>query len=295
MPKTTPAGGADVIAVAASRRLAETDLNRLAPRLGLYTYWCREAFAAGERWNYKTHSHSFFEMHLCRGGSCVLQLPHGTVTLKKGQLLLLPPHMPHTLLDLSADFRKFVWGFKAPQASGATLAAALSSPQPTAASPETDRAVDLLLSLAAAPSDGAYAVMVGQLELLYVLSLRRFVPQRQETAAHDAADCLPAVRQFMIDNLSCGFTVREIAAQFYMSERQFYRLCVKGAGMTPRALRESIQMEKIRALLSETDMPHAAIAAEVGFADAFALGRFFKRHEGLPPAAYRRALNVRMR
>lgn len=71
-------------AVFASRRLAETDLNRPAPQLGLYTYWCREAFAAGERWNYKTHSHSFFEMHLCRGGSCVLQLPHGTVTLKKG-------------------------------------------------------------------------------------------------------------------------------------------------------------------------------------------------------------------
>lgn len=235
MPKTTPAGGTDVTAVAASRRLGETDLNRPAPRLGLYTYWCREAFAAGERWNYRTHSHSFFEMHLCRGGSCVLQLPHGTVTLKKGQLLLLPPHMPHTLLDLSADFRKFVWGFKAPQSSGAALATALSSPQPTAALPETDRAVDLLLSLAAAPSDGAYAVMVGQLELLYVLALRCFLPQRQETAAHDAADCLPAVRQFMIDNLSCGFTVREIAAQFYMSERQFYRLCVKGACPPGRA------------------------------------------------------------
>lgn len=294
MPKTTPAGGVDVTAVAASRRLAETDLNRPCARLGLYTYWCREAFAAGERWNYKTHSHSFFELHLCRGGSCVLQLPHGTVTLKKGQLLLLPPHMPHTLLDLSADFRKFVWGFKAPPETGAALAAALSAPQPTEMPSEMANAADLLLSLAAAPSDGVYAVMVGQLELLYVLSLRRFVPQRQEAAVH-AADCLPAVRQFMIDNLSCGFTVREIAAQFYMSERQFYRLCVKGAGMPPRVLRESIQMEKIRALLSETDMPLAAIAAEVGFADAFALGRFFKRHEGLPPAAYRRALNVRMR
>lgn len=63
--------------------------------------------------------------------------------------------------------------------------------------------------------------------------------------------------------------------------------------MPPHALRESLQMEKIRALLSETDMSLAAIAAEVGFADAFSLGRFFKRHEGLPPAAYRRALNVR--
>lgn len=280
-------------AVFASRRLAETDLNRPCARLGLYTYWCREAFAAGEQWNYKTHSHSFFELHLCRGGSCVLQLPHGAVTLEKGQLLLLPPHMPHTLLRLSPDFRKLVWGFKAPPETGAALAAALSAPQPTASPSEMANAADLLLSLAAAPCDGAYAVMVGQLELLYVLSLRCFVPQRKESAACDAADRLPAVRQFMLDNLACGFTVREIAAQFYMSERQFYRLCVKGAGMTPHALRESLQMKKIRALLSETDMSLAAIAAEIGFADAFSLGRFFKRHEGLPPAAYRRALNVR--
>lgn len=280
-------------AVFASRRLAETDLNRPCARLGLYTYWCREAFAAGEQWNYKTHSHSFFELHLCRGGACVLQLPHGAVTLEKGQLLLLPPHMPHTLLRLSSDFRKLVWGFKAPPETGAALAAALSVPQPTATPSEMANAADLLLSLAAAPCDGAYAVMVGQLELLYVLSLRCFAPQRKESAACDAADRLPAVRQFMLDNLACGFTVREIAAQFYMSERQFYRLCVKGAGMMPHALRESLQMEKIRTLLSETDMSLAAIAAEVGFADAFSLGRFFKRHEGLPPAAYRRALNVR--
>ena len=81
-------------------------------------------------------------------------------------------------------------------------------------------ATDLLLSLAAAPCDGAYAVMVGQLELLYVLSLRCFAPQRKESAACDAADRLPAVRQFMLDTLACGFTVREIAAQFYIAARR---------------------------------------------------------------------------
>lgn len=277
----------------ASRRLSETDLNRPCARLSLYTYWCREAFSKGERWNYKKHSHSFFELHLCRGGSCALRLPHGEVTLTAGELLLLPPHTPHTLLQLSDDFRKLVWGFDAPPETGTLLADALLTPQPTVTPSEAEGAARALLSFAAAPCNGAYTVMYGQLELLYVALLRLFLPRLQETVAvREGSDRLSAVRRFIEDNLACGYTVRELAAEFYMSERQFYRLCVAEAGMTPHVLREALQMKKARQLLSETDMSLSAVAAQLGFADAFAFSRFFKRHEGMPPAAYRRARNV---
>ena len=48
-------------------------------------------------------------------------------------------------------------------------------------------------------------------------------------------------------------------------------------------------VEKIKLLLSETDMTLDDISDECGVADRFTMGKFFKKLEGMPPGEFRKS------
>jgi AraC-like DNA-binding protein len=60
-----------------------------------------------------------------------------------------------------------------------------------------------------------------------------------------------------------------------------------------RALRDSTRDERARDLLAQTSMTVAEVAAAVGYADARAFRRAFKRWTGVLPAAYRQASGIK--
>lgn len=59
-------------------------------------------------------------------------------------------------------------------------------------------------------------------------------------------------------------------------------------GCAPRAWLTRIRFARARSLLLDSDLPIAAIAAQVGYADAHFFSRHFHRHHGRPPSAFRR-------
>ena len=80
--------------------------------------------------------------------------------------------------------------------------------------------------------------------------------------------------------------------------------CARLLGMTPRTLQRHLAAEKVRfvdlrdqvrhgracALLRDNDLPFAAIAEQLGFADVANFYHAFRRWEGCAPGEYRKSL-----
>lgn len=65
--------------------------------------------------------------------------------------------------------------------------------------------------------------------------------------------------------------------------------CLKLTGETPLAIVHARLMDEARARLSQTDMSVEQVAFSLGFREAAYFNRFFRRHAGETPGAFRRA------
>jgi transcriptional regulator GlxA family with amidase domain len=78
-----------------------------------------------------------------------------------------------------------------------------------------------------------------------------------------------------------------------MSQEALRRLCLRQAGRPPRSHLTRLRMQFAADLLCCTEEKIAAIAARVGYGDAFAFSNAFKRELGTPPSRYRSRQNRR--
>jgi AraC-like DNA-binding protein len=78
----------------------------------------------------------------------------------------------------------------------------------------------------------------------------------------------------------------DIAAVLTMHRRTLSRR-LKGSGMGYRAITNEIRFEIARQLLQDTQVPLAQIAAALGYSEASAFTRAFRRWSGKTPTAWR--------
>ncbi|MEO0438935.1 MAG: DJ-1/PfpI family protein [Pseudomonadota bacterium] len=87
--------------------------------------------------------------------------------------------------------------------------------------------------------------------------------------------------------ISTGTSVFEMAEAMGMSERQFYRQCVKQFGETPAKLFLSLKLDHARNHLQEASLPTGIISEMCGFSSSEAFSKSFKKQFGISPATYR--------
>ncbi len=80
-----------------------------------------------------------------------------------------------------------------------------------------------------------------------------------------------------------------VANRAGLSESHFRNLFRRWRGRPAGAWLREQRMLAARRLLSSTDLPVKAIAAQVGFADAVVFNRSFRHYHGQPPGRFRRA------
>ncbi|MFC6673799.1 helix-turn-helix domain-containing protein [Marinobacterium aestuariivivens] len=95
--------------------------------------------------------------------------------------------------------------------------------------------------------------------------LNRFIDQRLDTPPGNAA----------------------MAQAMNLSESHFYHLCQRQFGVTPQQYLMNRRLQHARTLLLESRMPLAALALEVGFADASSFSRAFKNRFNETPGRTR--------
>jgi AraC-like DNA-binding protein len=96
-----------------------------------------------------------------------------------------------------------------------------------------------------------------------------------------------AALALMEAELARDLDLATLAAAVHLSPKHFARLFKAVTGVPPMTYLQALRVSRARAVLAETHRPVAAIASDLGFADAAHLSRVFRRAYGTTPRDFR--------
>lgn len=110
----------------------------------------------------------------------------------------------------------------------------------------------------------------------------------QQAATQD--DVLGAVVQQIHNGIGSGLTVDRLARAHFKTAGQLNHLFNKRYRMRVKEYMKSVQLDRAKLLLSQSDRMIYEIASEVGFSDVDYFTRWFRRNTGITPTDFRRSL-----
>lgn len=114
---------------------------------------------------------------------------------------------------------------------------------------------------------------------------RSFRPAKDHT---DAA--ILRAQHLLADNLARPWRIPELAAATALSERSLLRRFSAATGRTPLAYLQALRISAAQDRLADSAAPVERVAAEVGYENANAFRKLFRRETGLSPSEYRKRL-----
>ncbi len=118
------------------------------------------------------------------------------------------------------------------------------------------------------------------------------VISRRSTDTFGAADeQVKRAMRFIADHSERDVSVEEVARNVGLSRRALERRFEQAVGRSPKQEIIRSRMNRVRALLAETDLPLHHIAGRMGFEHAEYLSHVFKRATGISPGAFRQRMS----
>lgn len=241
-------------------------------------------------WNLREFNpHSKF--YYLREGRGSFTFGKHTVAMEPGKLYLVPSHRP---LTLTTDRRMtHLWvHFTAELTGGVTLFDLMGSN--TTVQPEPADQVETLMARLvaigfAAEDEADVLESQGLLRLLLAIFLRR--SRVRPAQFQDQILALKPFRELLTHihhNLHRPLAVPELAAMMNWHPTYFANRFHQVMGISPKSYMVRKRIERAQQLLWHDNRPLKAVAAEVGYADAYYFARLFKRAVGVAPGRYRR-------
>jgi len=287
------------------------NLNRFALSVSLGSfnaemiYW---GFVEPRWWRNHLHSHSFYEICCAFAGEGVFRIDDIKHKISRGDLFIAKPDMPHEIISSRRrPIGIFFWAFSIVPANKQTpetapidalLDAFAASSQPVSRATSGIERTCELLALEVAQRQPGYPIAIEGLTRKLLLDTARAVaPGIAAESAEDLARSTDRIirrsTQYLHDNLSRPFSVRDVAAQVHLSERHLSRLFLKSHGKTILDYLTALRIDTARKMLLNPDRPIKQIAAAVGYPDVHYFTTLFGRHTGQTPAAFRATGGVR--
>lgn len=246
------------------------------------------------------HSHTFYELLFCRGGSLQYLLGTQRYRLQRGDIVYIPPgtsHRPLLLDKLVEPYTRYVlWASPAfaemlhgafPQEELLPAEAFLLR---TAATPWQEELGGLFRTgvqenYTRAP--GWQAAVCGNTLQLLVQTARARAGEHALRPQAERQELLDALLVYIENHLQDRITLAGTARRFLVSESSVNQLFRKR--MKVSFYRFVTQRRLIAAkVLLQDGLPAEQISARVGFGDYSSFYRAFKREYGISPAEYRR-------
>lgn len=246
------------------------------------------------------HSHNFYELLFCRGGSLQYLLGTQRYRLQRGDIVYIPPgtsHRPLLLDKLVEPYTRYVlWASPAfaemlhgafPQEELLPAEAFLLR---TAATPWQETLGGLFRTgvqenYTRAP--GWQAAVCGNTLQLLVQMARARAGEHALRPQAERQELLDALLVYIENHLQDRITLADTARRFLVSESSVNQLFRKR--MKVSFYRFVTQRRLIAAkVLLQDGLPAEQISARVGFGDYSSFYRAFKREYGISPAEYRR-------
>jgi AraC-like DNA-binding protein len=245
-----------------------------------------------------------FELVLVVAGRSELVLSSGPVPLESGQVVLIPPFVPHSFarpsdrcehvavhFDFSPDipggntrlWRRRPYELRIEDAPELPAAQAM----PGAAVQPLLLEVIRLLARKTPLSQAEASVRLAD-ALLRLMRLQS--PEPDDASNSPARAKIARAMAFIDAHLTAPLSAEDLAAASGLSPSHFNRLFNQHTGHSPMEYVRRRRVAEARKLLADVDLSIKEIARRCGFDDAFHFSKVFRSIEGIPPARYRRGL-----
>jgi len=231
-------------------------------------------------WNFKTHSHPYFELIFFIEGKANIDAGAETVNVLGFDLVVYPPdllHAEHLELGRRQEIICF-WVDTGP-------------------TPPFDHAIKLMDERGTLRElfEMIYAEFTANrpfsTELIssYLQAIFLQIRQHFSEPSREANSLVERCLGYIHENYAQEFGIEALAATVSVSPSYLYRLFKKKMRLTPMHYRNVVRIDKAKLLLADRALTVDAVAERVGFDDSKYFARVFKDLAGMTPSAYRRA------
>jgi AraC-like DNA-binding protein len=152
-------------------------------------------------------------------------------------------------------------------------------------------ALSLLDAELSRPDLATDTIVLALLDVVFSYLLREMVSRHDAAAASWSRAVQDAAVRRVVDRMheDCAqaWTLEDLAAEAGLSRTGFAERFRAAMGHTPLSYLRTVRLQRAMHLLSATEDTLEAIAAAVGYQDAFSFSKVFKREIGVSPRAFR--------
>lgn len=248
-------------------------------------------------------------IRLCISGQATIRLNHRRFSLQRGALYIVSPLIVREMEGASDDFEEldFLMPLEAvfsafqrvvdhivhlniPQHPCLTLDEAAVEEYVQVHQAQALRRAQVQEAASPTQRDLHMQAYEAHFKTLLLDTLARFAAKIEAATPTEQTVAQRTMSRFLI-LLQLNFT-RERAVKFYahelgLSAGHFTTLIKEQTGKTPSEWIATLTMTQARNLLQYRDASIKEVAAQLGFPDQFAFGKYFKLHEGCSPKEFR--------
>lgn len=262
------------------------------------------ARASAHDWKIRVHRHeNLAQCVVVSAGGGVLELDGEEVAFAAPWFVWIPTATVHGfrfdagteghVLSVSDDV---VAGSLSRVPEGERLAALVLRPAFGEARPGEEIGISMQATMSAMaqehelPRTGVTAALQAHLVLLLVAVLRtRTLSDLAAQLGDQRAGGFRRFREYVERHFRRQERIDDIARSLGMSRGQLYAVAIEAVGKSPLRILHDRRIIECKRELTYSDQPIARIAYELGFSDEAYFSRFFTRHAGMSPSAFRKA------
>ncbi len=248
------------------------------------------------------HRHLYSELFACVSGELLINTENGALQLNAGDLVVIPPNVPHVLIPGKPEDKRGVVSFIGQKRQ-------IPNCQPLYGCCTGFFAADAPLMLRGQPALCAkvmeiiddlqqaaeYLPTLKLAELLLTIRKTQMDSQPASTGPEENELSRISVLEQLINScFTKPVTVEQIAEKMYISSRQLSRIIKTHYGTTLHELIIARRIAVAEHLLGTTDLTMEEIAETIGFGSRTGFYREFVKRHGVTPVQYRRSLEFSM-
>lgn len=253
------------------------------------------------------HSHTFFELIYVYSGSCKQQINTHTISLRTGDICIIPPNVTHTVevfdesIIINVLMRKntlhniFFNFLRTPNILSAFFINNIYSKNGNDyiifhSGNDNDLKEKFIYMLWENMNKNRYyyEMISNTIMLIFGLLIRNYEKSVETpTFTHKLDVQRFALLQYIQDNFTT-VTLEDVAARFHYTPQYTSKLIKQATGHTFTQILQQVRIERAQVLLQDTNLSIADIGNQIGYEAAEHFIRTFKKYNEITPSEYRR-------
>lgn len=238
-----------------------------------------------------THKHDCTQLSVILSGEILYVIEGQSYCLKKGDVVLLPPHVLHgTVIPTNTKCSDIHIGLHFHDCSNWFE---LSSPILTPVKePETLYECALQIAYERRHHKLDYPFMLKALTMQLLVILHRELAPLDTAETHPTISCTSKEKKEVVDFITRyitnhymnDITLDMFARDMYLSQAYISKIFKDETGMSPIHFLIKTRLAKAKNLLENEKLPIKVVAMQVGYDDVYHFSKLFKKYYGIPPS-----------